>query len=231
MYWNGGDLQGMKELRGAMRMLGRGRLGVQVQDLNGDDDAPGGRGVRVEDVTDDTPASRAGFRSGDVIVRVGDRDVADTQELRDALAGRPAGRVDVVVRRHGERITLTPVLEEPGRMMMGRGWKQTSPGEWRFDSPNGEKHMIMRRGGGEDDDEDDAPQVKIKRWSSNDDGDDDGGMGSGRSHRIVIRGGDGGDVPMIRARDARDRAEMERQIAELKRQIKELKRQLEEERR
>src|SRR5262245_27750054 len=54
-----------------LRGMGRGRLGVQIQDLNsglGEAlDVPGGRGVLVVKVIEDTPAERAGMKAGDVI--------------------------------------------------------------------------------------------------------------------------------------------------------------------
>ena len=112
--WNGGDfdmqdLQDMSVLRG----LGRGRLGVQIQDINEDlGDAlgvTGGKGVLVTDVIKDTPASRAGMKAGDVITRVGDRTVEDVDGLRQALRGQE-GRVSVTVLRKGARRTIDAEL-------------------------------------------------------------------------------------------------------------------------
>jgi C-terminal processing protease CtpA/Prc len=112
--WNGdgfdeNDSGTMFNLRG----LGRGRLGVQVQELNeGLAEAlnvPGGKGVLVMDVVKDTPAERAGMRAGDVIVRVGDRSIGDVDELHQALD--EDGRVSVTVIRRGERRTLEAELE------------------------------------------------------------------------------------------------------------------------
>jgi C-terminal processing protease CtpA/Prc len=98
-----------------MRGMGRGRLGVQVQELNeGLADALGvtdRRGVLVIEVVKDTPAERAGIKAGDVIVRVGDRSIEDVDGLHRALPDR-AGRVSVTIVRHGARRTVDADLDQ-----------------------------------------------------------------------------------------------------------------------
>lgn len=102
-------------VRGLM-MGGRGRLGVETHDLDSDlgayFDAPGGRGVLILRVLDDTPASRAGLKSGDVILEVGGDGVDDTAALRDALRRREAGRVDLRILRNGNSRTIEAELGE-----------------------------------------------------------------------------------------------------------------------
>ena len=73
-------------------------------------------GAAVREVGPDTPASAAGMRSGDVIVRIGGRDVDSWEDLRPAIReNRPGDTVDVVVERDGEEVTLQVTLEEdPG---------------------------------------------------------------------------------------------------------------------
>ena len=110
--WNGdlSDLDGLTMLRG----MGRGRLGVQIQDLNaGLGEAlgvPDGQGVLVTEVNDDTPAERAGMKAGDVITRVEDTDVNDVEDLRRALRERE-GRVTITVVRKGVRRTVEAELD------------------------------------------------------------------------------------------------------------------------
>lgn len=109
--WNGEDFD--MPGGGVMALLGRGRLGVQIQDLNDDlGDAlgvPNGKGVLVTSVTDDSPASKAGIKGGDVIVEVGGRAVDDTDDLRRELA-KHEGRVSVTLLRRGARRTVEPEL-------------------------------------------------------------------------------------------------------------------------
>lgn len=110
--WNGdlSDLDGLTMLRS----MGRGRLGVQIQDLNaGLGEAlgvPEGRGVLVMEVNEDTPAERAGMKAGDVITRVGDTKVDDVEDLRRALRDRE-GRVAITVVRRGASRTVEAELE------------------------------------------------------------------------------------------------------------------------
>lgn len=63
-------------------------------------------GVLIIDVLADSPARRAGFRPGDVIVALEDRGLATLDQLRSdlALAELP---ISVTVIRHGELIELT----------------------------------------------------------------------------------------------------------------------------
>ena len=85
---------------------------------------PVDQGVLVEDVTDGSPAAKAGLRGGttdvvvageshvlggDVIVAVGGRRVGSTEELRDSLARhKPGQKVNVQIHR-GTKIVTVPV--------------------------------------------------------------------------------------------------------------------------
>jgi len=92
------ELEGLRGLRGMTMNLGRPRLGITMEDASG--------GVRITDVLDDTPAARAGLREGDVIVRVGDDAIGDTEDLGRAVRNAPAGPLSIEVRRNGTRRTL-----------------------------------------------------------------------------------------------------------------------------
>jgi S1-C subfamily serine protease len=64
-------------------------------------------GVQVGQLTPGGAAEKAGILEGDVIVRLGDEDVADLHEYMGTLDGlRVGSTVDVVVIRDGERKTL-----------------------------------------------------------------------------------------------------------------------------
>jgi serine protease Do len=107
-----------------LEVLGSGpRLGVETQDLDSDlggyFNRPNGKGVLVTRVLDDTPARRAGIRSGDVIIEIEGKPVDDTGDLRRALSDRDAGPVKVTVLRKGTRQTVTATLEERRGSMSG----------------------------------------------------------------------------------------------------------------
>jgi S1-C subfamily serine protease len=73
-------------------------------------------GAFVNNIGEGTPAARAGMRTGDVIVSIGDTPVRSWEQLRPAIREHKVGEtVDVVVERDGEKVTLRVTLEEdPG---------------------------------------------------------------------------------------------------------------------
>jgi hypothetical protein len=70
-------------------------------------------GVRLTGVRDDSPAARAGLREGDVIVSFAGKETPDLYAYTYALQERrPGDRVEVVVIRAGQRVTVTALLTE-----------------------------------------------------------------------------------------------------------------------
>jgi regulator of sigma E protease len=79
----------------------------------------------------DSPAAAAGLQRGDQIVRVGDRNVGDTEELQIALIRQftDDGVIPLRVRRDGTERSLTlrvaadrRAMTEPGRLLPGLGF-------------------------------------------------------------------------------------------------------------
>jgi membrane-associated protease RseP (regulator of RpoE activity) len=72
-------------------------------------------GVRLAGVSSGSPAAQAGLREGDVIVRLGDKDIQNIEDLTDALQTHKSGdQVNVVVLRAGAPITLRATLSSRG---------------------------------------------------------------------------------------------------------------------
>ncbi len=93
----------------------RGWLGVVIQNI--DDDIANSLnrdsndGALVADVADDSPAARAKFKQGDVIVKFGSQDIDDVRDLTRAVANaKPDSRQKVKVWRSGKVKTLTVKL-------------------------------------------------------------------------------------------------------------------------
>ena len=94
-----------RQERPRMWMLdGRGaQIGVTVDDA--------ANGVRIEDVDPDSPASKAGLRSGDVVVEVDGERVRSARQFSRLIQESPTGRsVTLAVMRDGARqsIEVTP---------------------------------------------------------------------------------------------------------------------------
>ncbi|HKQ57311.1 MAG TPA: PDZ domain-containing protein, partial [Candidatus Eisenbacteria bacterium] len=113
--WDGDDFN-LRNLRDFTMFGGnRGRLGVHIQDINADlGDAlgvPGGKGVLVTDIVEDSPAEKAGIKAGDVITDVGGDRIDDIADLQRALRQRE-GRTKITVVRRGSSRTVEPDIDD-----------------------------------------------------------------------------------------------------------------------
>ena len=97
---------------------GEGRLGVSIRDVDAQADKPGGPadGVIVEDVSSGSPAEKAGFQKGDVIVEFdGERVRSARQFTRLVRETAPDRAVQAVVLRGGQRTTIAVTPREGAR--------------------------------------------------------------------------------------------------------------------
>ena len=79
------------------------------------DFAPVERGVLLGGVTAGSPGDRAGLRKGDILIRLGGKDVKDLEGFTEALrAHRPGDEVEVVVLRDGREVGLRAILGRRG---------------------------------------------------------------------------------------------------------------------
>lgn len=112
--WDGDswELHGAPDIR---VFTGRGRLGVTIQNLSNDMadalNVPGGKGVLVTGVSEDSPASTVGIKGGDVIVEVAGVSIDDTEDLSRELR-KHEGKVSIVLMRRGARRTVQPELRD-----------------------------------------------------------------------------------------------------------------------
>jgi serine protease Do len=106
----------IKEQLIATGKVERGFIGIYMQDLTPElaefFELKSKNGVLVMDVTKDSPAEKAGLKKDDVIVRVNNRDVADSQDVRNIIGFTPPGsEIEMVVIRNGKeqsfKITVT----------------------------------------------------------------------------------------------------------------------------
>src|SRR5690349_19586143 len=91
----------------AFAFAGRGaQIGLAVEDLD-DADAKQNRGVRVETVTPDGPADKAGIKAGDLITEFDGERVRGTVQFSRLVQETPPGRqVAVVLSRGGQRVNV-----------------------------------------------------------------------------------------------------------------------------
>jgi C-terminal processing protease CtpA/Prc len=143
------DTDDMKNLHG-MIAPGRGRLGVETRDLDADLGSYFGtdHGVLVLHVVDETPASRAGLKAGDVILSVDGDPVRDTDDLRTTLRKKDEGNVELRVRRKNAERTITAKLEDRKEVGMWESGDHDWLGDngmkvFRFRGPNGGGHAWL----------------------------------------------------------------------------------------
>lgn len=94
----------------------RGRLGVMVQDLTPElakafKIKGGQKGAVIARVVENSPADKADIRPGDVIVKVNDRKIQNSAELRNMIGLLRVGeRIKMTAIRNGMSKTLTAVI-------------------------------------------------------------------------------------------------------------------------
>ncbi len=94
--------------------------------------APNGHGVLVTEVTKKSPAATAGFKAGDVIVKIGSETIEDIHDIRSALEDYKKGdKASVEVLRKGSRTSLSlEVTGSPDHWKSGNFF-------WYGDHPEG----------------------------------------------------------------------------------------------
>ena len=94
-----------------------GRLGVTIRDLS-DEELKSGKsaaGVKVDEVETDSPAAKAGFKSGDIVVEFDGERVRSSRQFTRLVQETPPGRsVQAAVQRDGQRVTLTVQPRDSG---------------------------------------------------------------------------------------------------------------------
>ena len=93
----------------------RGFLGVGIQDVSSDIAESVGlksaHGALVTEPTKDSPADKAGIKSGDVITKVDDKEINNALDLSRTIASKnPGTKVDLTVWRDGKEIAVSVEL-------------------------------------------------------------------------------------------------------------------------
>ena len=106
-------------------VMGGGRIGVSVKEVEAD--AKAKAGVIVESVEDDSPAARAGLKAGDVVVEFDGERVRSVRQFTRLVSETPSGRqVAASVLRDGQRVSLNVTPRESGmaRVFSEGTWRQ-----------------------------------------------------------------------------------------------------------
>jgi serine protease Do len=117
-----GQSRGRAPLARAFEFIdGGAQIGVTVRDIEADDSKPpSSGGVIVDEVEDDGPAEKAGFKAGDAIVEFDGERVRSVRQFRRLVQETPAGRkIEAVLLRNGQRVTVSVAPERSSGMRWG----------------------------------------------------------------------------------------------------------------
>jgi membrane-associated protease RseP (regulator of RpoE activity) len=97
-----------------------GYLGVSIQDMTRrlakSMDVKTDEGALVNDVTEDSPADKAGIKEEDIIVEVDGKKITDADNLREVVRKiKPETKVNIVVLRKDEKKTLAATIGKAPR--------------------------------------------------------------------------------------------------------------------
>ncbi len=97
--------------------VSRGWIGVTVQDLDKMTASAlgveNGEGALIGSVMPNEPAEKAGLRSGDIVIQIGDKKIKDASDLTRTIGSyKPASKVRIIVLRNGKKQSFDVVLGE-----------------------------------------------------------------------------------------------------------------------
>jgi serine protease Do len=112
--------------------VSRGWLGVQIQSLTPDMAASIGvknaKGAIVASVVDDSPASKAGFRQGDIVLSLNGSDVDDNKDLTRKVAGLRVGeKAQFGILRDGQKYTLNATIAKRDEVQLASADRPVGP--------------------------------------------------------------------------------------------------------
>jgi len=117
---------------------GSSYLGIGVRDIDADRakavNLKEVRGAEVTSVSEDSPASKAGIKEGDVVLEFNGQPVEGGEQLSRLIRETPVGRqVRIGVWRGGSMQTLTPTIEaRKGMAFDGYNWVNPMPPNMRI---------------------------------------------------------------------------------------------------
>ena len=130
--------------------VGRGIMGLELRTLNEQlgeyFGAPNNEGVLVESVEKESPADKAGFKAGDVIIRVGKKNIDEVRDIDKAFSKFEEGdTVEVEVVRKGARKVLSIEVEEREHFEPFRFFRKFRPEIQKFYTPEGDVDVRIEK--------------------------------------------------------------------------------------
>jgi serine protease Do len=150
---------GVKSIRGAYRVKANKALLGVVSEKSDD-------GLKVKEVSKESPAEKAGLKEGDIITKLGESKIEDGDDLVEAVGKyNPGDKVTVEYKRDGKPGTASVVLDKNKPMTYNFNYKFDNYVNWKADMSGGDfKHFAFApkpRIGLRMQDTDDSKGVKV----------------------------------------------------------------------
>jgi len=100
---------------GESKNMPRAFLGVFTEDVDNYDiiGSQPEKGAVVSHVIPETPAEKAGLKKGDIITKVNEREITDSEQFRETIRSfKPGDEVVITILRDGKEVTVTTALGE-----------------------------------------------------------------------------------------------------------------------
>ena len=95
---------------------------MSIRDVDGSDKTKAAAGVVIESVDEDSPASKAGLKTGDIVTEFDGERVRSVRQFTRLVSETPEGRtVATVVMRDGQRVTVNVTPEARERVPLVQG--------------------------------------------------------------------------------------------------------------
>jgi len=112
----------------------RGRIGAAIQDLTEDlaesFNFKARNGVLIGDVVPDSPAARAGIKSGDIVTKFDGRPVKSANQFRNGVAATmPGSKAELEIYRDGKTISVPVVIGQLDDKEVASAAKEEAGGE------------------------------------------------------------------------------------------------------
>ncbi len=115
--------------------VSRGFLGIRLADVNEkmarENNLDGVHGVYIQDVVGDSPADRAGIKTGDILLEFNHEKIIDSDHLSVLISTAPKNKEsEIVLARKGKKIPVNAMIADMDEFAVTHAAQLNQPVEW-----------------------------------------------------------------------------------------------------